>query len=63
METKTFDTIYGTIILKPCFDADTNEEFFAMYTEDEEGYYGELHCNNNVTAKIVEDQIEENLYC
>ena len=62
MEAKTFDTIYGTITLKPCFDADTNEEFFTMYGEDEE-YYGELHCCNNVTAKIVEDQIEENLFC
>jgi len=62
---KKFDTIYGEITCRYCFDADTSmngEGFFELYDEDG-GYYGTLYCEESeLTTEVIEEQIEENLH-
>ena len=63
---KKFDTIHGEITCRYCFDADTSmngEGDFEMYDEDG-GYYGTIYGvdEDELTAELVEEQIEENLY-
>lgn len=67
MNKKFIETLtYGTICLVERLDNETNEGFFDMHQDNEEGgYYGELWTDSDIdeiTSEMVEEQIDENLY-
>lgn len=68
MEKKTINTnAYGQVTLVFRYDSDSNESFYDMYegTDENGGYFGELHTNEDIdeiTCEEVEEQIYENLY-
>lgn len=66
MDNKVFDTIYGEITCRYCFDPDTSnfgEGFWELY-DDNGGYYGTINDVNedDLSVELIEDSIEENLY-